>query len=82
MRLCTDRLAAQSDSSPDAGRLQDRCGLPEGVQGSDVLDLGPHEAAPAVLQLPRTIARGNDSRGYGSTRADEWKAAFQEKGWA
>jgi hypothetical protein len=37
--MCTDRLAAQSDSSPDAGRPQDRCGLPEDVQGSDRPDV-------------------------------------------
>jgi hypothetical protein len=47
---CTDRLAAQSDSSPDAGRPQHGYRLPEDVQGSDVLDLGAQEATATVLQ--------------------------------
>jgi hypothetical protein len=48
--MCTDRLAAQSDGSPDAARPQDRRGRPEDFQGSDVLDLGAKKPATAILQ--------------------------------
>ncbi len=55
--MCTDRLAAQSDTSPDA--VWPRGGRPKHLQGANVFYFGPHEATAAITQrvfgVPDTV---------------------------
>ena len=48
--MCTDRLAAQSDSSPEATRPQDRIGVPDDLASANVFDLGANEPAAPIFQ--------------------------------